>query len=326
MQDTSDYQQAAKALRGDIFGAELPPLSQGGGAEGVQKSGLLVIDKPIGITSFDVIRIARKRLQTKKIGHAGTLDPFASGVLLLAVNNATKALSSLLKAEKTYLTTIVFGVDSDTLDRDGRLEFAAEFPDISATDIERAVQSFCGEIAQVPPQYSAIKINGKPAYKHARKGEIVELQPKTVMLHKAELLDSGLVSAKEFAGRPYATLRLTVGSGFYVRSFARDLGKALKTTAICTQLRRESVGRFALAQAIAPDEIMWEHVFSLQAGDFPFAAITLDQNQYADFCHGKRIVLDNAPSGKVSLFIEEQWCGFGEVENGSLQPKTVIHL
>ncbi len=324
MQETRDDQQAAK---GNLNCDSFPPDK--GGLRGVDKevfSGLLVIDKPVGITSFDVIRIARKRLQTKKIGHAGTLDPFASGVLLLAVGSGTKALSSLLKANKTYFTTIVFGVDSDTLDCDGKLEFCAQTPTLTETQITEVLQSFSGEISQVPPQYSAIKINGKPAYKHARNGEVIELQSKQVTTEDIELIECGVYEDGDFAGKPYAMIRLGVGSGFYVRSFARDLGAQLGTKAICTTLRRESVGRFALDEAVVPDEINPQHIFPLSAADFPFASVLLDHVQYADFCQGKRITLPNTAAGQMSVFFEGKWCGFGDFEDGSLQPKTVIHL
>ncbi len=309
--------------------AELPPLEARGGLGSFclkQSAGLLIIDKPVGITSFDVIRIVRKRLNTKKIGHAGTLDPFASGILLLAVGNATKALSSLLKAEKTYRTTIVFGVDSDTLDIDGKISLTRFIPDFSGGELSAELKSLLGETEQIPPQYSAVKVNGKAAYKHARNNEIVELRPKSVSLHQAEVLEFGICDSGDFVDRPYADIRITVGSGFYVRSLARDLGVAFGTTAICTALRRESVGRFAIDGAVSPDEINAKHIFSLRAADFPFSAVTLDAKQYKDFLHGRQVSIESEAAEQVSVFFENQWCGFAQICHGYLQPQTVISL
>ena len=286
-------------------------------------SGLLVVDKPVGGTSFDVIRTARKRLQTKKIGHAGTLDPFASGVLLLAVGPATKALTHLLKADKTYRTTVVFGAASDTLDTDGEVAVAPP-PAITGVEVAAALVGFHGETMQVPPQYSAVKVGGKAAYRHARAGETVELTARPVHLHDAELLEFDTFPGGAFAGLPFADIRLHTGSGFYVRSLARDLGAALGTTAICSQLRRERVGRFALAGAIPPDAITPTHLFALTPADFAFPAVELSSDAYADFTHGRRVPAPPELAGQVSVFCEGRWCGFAKAADGWAQPRTVV--
>lgn len=169
------------------------------------KSGILLVNKPVGISSFDVITIARKKLNTKKIGHAGTLDPFASGLLILAIGDATKALSHFILSEKKYRTKILFGVDSDTLDPEGELEFFPEEthflsnktqkksdqePILKAGFFEKTIEKFRGEISQIPPKFSALKINGKRACDRMRDGEEVEMKERKVKVHNIEIVKS----------------------------------------------------------------------------------------------------------------------------------------
>jgi len=286
--------------------------------------GFIIADKPVGITSFDVVRIVRKHLGIRKIGHAGTLDPFASGVLLLAVGNATKALSSLILAQKTYLAKIVFGVDSNTLDIDGALQLGDAIPQFSGRELQAALSAFNGEIEQIPPDYSAVKIAGKRACDRVRKGESVTLVPKKVLLHDSELLELNILHAGLFANRPCAEIRLHVGSGFYVRSFARDLGQYLGTSAIVVSLRRESVGRFQVKNAITPDEVTAADIFSVSSHDFPYPPLTLTPSQWIDFSHGRKTQIGEHPNGKTSVFYEGEWVGFGIIAEGSLFPETVV--
>lgn len=210
------------------------------------ESGFLLIDKPAGITSHDVIDRLRKTTGIKRIGHAGTLDPFATGLLLVAVGReATRELSSLVGLDKTYEAEFVIGATTETLDPE-----ATEVRDehkIAPTkdEIHAALQNLTGNIDQVPPMYSAIKRGGKKLYELARKGQEIEREPRSVTIHEFRLtgephLENGLL---------ILDVSITCSSGTYVRALARDLGNALGTTGYVRALKRTSVGPFQLSDA-----------------------------------------------------------------------------
>lgn len=203
-------------------------------------NGLLLVDKPVGITSFDVIRHLRRATGVKKIGHAGTLDPLASGLMLLLFGTATKQASQFSKLDKCYLAKVCLGQVSSTGDEEGeKTPVSSRVP--SAEEIQSALQQLTGSIEQTPPVYSAIKINGQEAYKRVRRGETVEMPSRTVQVYAAKLL------SYEY---PLAEVEWQVSSGTYVRTLAEDLGKALGTGAYLAGLVRTEVGGFKLSQAV----------------------------------------------------------------------------
>lgn len=309
------------------------------------KSGFLLIDKPAGITSFDVIRIARKKLQIKKMGHAGTLDPFATGLLLVAVGEGTKALSHILLSTKTYRTKIVFGLTSDTLDPEG--EISITNPAITNYQIKEELpcllRRFVGKISQIPPKYSALKIQGKRACDRMRAGEEVEIQPRETELFSAELLGVEEKSFEDIVGAGLlpaqattrvvptekfflADIRIHVKTGFYVRSFARDLGEVLKTCAFCVTLRREKIGDFSLDDALSPDNISEKNIIPVQSNHFPFSAVSISDEQREDFIHGRSFSILEEGSEEKVIFYKKKWLGFAEYKEGRLFPKKVVHL
>lgn len=198
---------------------------------------ILFIDKPSGITSFDAIRQMRRKLGIRKIGHAGTLDPLATGLLILATEKDTKKLTAFLKLDKEYEAEMELGKTSDTYDRDGKIQVIIEHPEISRENLDAALKEFVGEIEQTPPAYSAIKVWGKPAYKYARKGEKVELPSRKIRIFEIEVLDFT---------PPFVRLRVQCSSGTYIRSLVHELGLTLGTGAIVQNLRRTKVGNFVL--------------------------------------------------------------------------------
>jgi tRNA pseudouridine55 synthase len=202
--------------------------------------GLLLIDKPQGMTSHDVVARVRRIIGIRAIGHAGTLDPFATGLLILCVGNATRLSEYLLGEIKSYSGRMKLGERTNTDDLDGEV---IERREVHATpeDIERARAAFTGDISQVPPQYSAIQIGGKRAYKLARSGETVELQARPVQILELTLA---------FAGESTVDLRMKCTAGTYVRALARDVGEMLGCGAHLVSLRREQSGPFRLASAI----------------------------------------------------------------------------
>ncbi|MDR3579296.1 MAG: tRNA pseudouridine(55) synthase TruB [Oryzomonas sp.] len=204
-------------------------------------NGFVVIDKPPGITSHDVVSRVRRILGTRKVGHTGTLDPFATGVLPVAVNEGTKAIPFLDEGLKRYDALLRLGVKTDTLDMTGRVLHEADGTAVSLDRLGAVVESFVGEISQVPPMFSAIKRDGQPLYKLARKGQEVERQPRRVRIDTLEILSVSL---------PLVALRMVCSRGTYVRSLADDMGAALGCGAALQELRRTSSGPFDIATSV----------------------------------------------------------------------------
>ena len=214
--------------------------------KGEDISGWVVLDKPDDMTSTHAVSAIRRIFNAQKAGHAGTLDPLASGVLPIALGEATKTVPWLMEARKTYLFTIKWGVSTDTQDREGKV--IATSPVRPAPEaIRAALQHFIGEIEQVPPQFSAVKVDGERAYDIARSGEAVELEPRKVTVYEAELVAT--------EGEDLATLRVHSGKGFYIRALVRDLAAALGAEGHVWRLRRTAVGPFTEAGAVTLDAL-----------------------------------------------------------------------
>ena len=211
---------------------------------------LLVIDKPSGPSSFAVVKRVRKLLarpRSEKIGHGGTLDPFASGVLPICIGEGTKVLAFLLDADKTYEAVVRFGIETDTLDRTGQVVAERSVAGLDAAAVEEALGAFRGAIEQVPPMFSALKRDGRPLYAYARAGQTVERQARAVTMHELELVG--------FDPPDRAKLRLRCSKGTYVRSLAADLGQRLQVGAHLVELRRTGSGPFRIEQAITLDDL-----------------------------------------------------------------------
>lgn len=213
---------------------------------------IIPFDKPLNWTSFDVVN--RFRVKTKhllglrklKVGHAGTLDPKATGLLVLCTGKATKHIESLMDGEKEYLAELKLGATTPSFDTEHPEDATFPWEHVTYEAFLQAVKSFEGHIQQIPPLYSATSIGGKRAYKFARKGKEVDLPPKTVTIHQCEVLS--------FAP-PYVTLKVVCSRGTYIRSLARDLGEALGSGAYLTKLRRIRSGRFSITHAFSPEAI-----------------------------------------------------------------------
>jgi tRNA pseudouridine55 synthase len=211
-----------------------------------QPSGFLVLDKPSGPTSFGMVGKVRRALGVKKVGHLGTLDPLATGVLVLAVGQGTKLIEYFMKLDKVYEVELEFGKVSDTYDSEGEIEVVPNAILPEQSDVEAALTQFVGQIQQVPPAFSAIKVKGKRAYALARAGQAVELKARPVVIHS--------IKWRGFSGSRLS-LEVHCGSGTYIRSLVHDLGQVLGCGAIMTDLRRTRVGEFSLSQAVDLDSI-----------------------------------------------------------------------
>lgn len=205
--------------------------------------GLLLVDKPLGITSFDVIRRLRRQTGVRKIGHAGTLDPLATGLMLMLFGTGCKQAMSLTKLDKRYVAQVTLGANSTTGDAEGdKTPIADRVP--TEEEIREALKDFRGEITQTPSIYSAIKINGQEAYKHARAGRAVEMPSRQVTIYELKLLSYAY---------PVVSLEAKVSSGTYIRSLAEDIGAKLGTGAFLSRLIRTEVGAYRLTDAIQLD-------------------------------------------------------------------------
>ena len=211
------------------------------------RSGFLRVDKPVGPTSHDVVRRARKALGERRIGHAGTLDPFASGLLLLGVGPATRLTEYLGELEKEYEATVRLGTATTTCDPEGDVTTVSDgWRDLGSEALTREFAGLTGSVAQLPPRFSAKKVRGERAYRIARRGDDVELEPAQVTIHEIELVDWS---------PPDARIRVRCSTGTYIRAIARDLGEGLGVGAHLTELRRTRIGPFHVDDAVSPDRV-----------------------------------------------------------------------
>jgi tRNA pseudouridine55 synthase len=259
-------------------------------------SGVLVLDKPVGLTSHDVVQIIRRGTGIRRAGHTGTLDPRASGVLVVLVGPAVRLSEYVSASDKRYQATIRLGASTDTYDSEGVVTSSADVGDITEEQFDEILQRFVGQIEQVPPPYSAVKVKGRKAYEMARKGEEVDLEPRTIEVYSLEVL--------EWAP-PEAVIDVYCSSGTYVRSLAHDLGRDLGTGAHLIGLRRTKSGRFTLRDAVplrrlqeAFDAGNW-YRFLIPAAealsDWPMVELNADQVELIR--HGHRIPVEADEKG-----------------------------
>jgi tRNA pseudouridine55 synthase len=245
--------------------------------------GLICLDKPSGQSSHDLINVVRRQAGIRRVGHAGTLDPLASGLLLVCLGRATRLLEYLVGQPKTYLATIQLGQETNTYDAEG--EVTAEQPvDVSHQQLSASLDKFRGTIEQLVPIYSAVKMSGQPLYRLARKGELVERPARTVTIHQLDLLAwNGSLLA----------LRIHCSSGTYIRSIAHDLGQELGCGAYLAGLRRTDVGRFSLADAVslaALDQDDWRrHLRPADRAIGHLARLELTDDEALTLYHGQAV-------------------------------------
>ncbi len=259
--------------------------------------GVLPVEKPVGPTSHDVVRVARRALGTRRVGHTGTLDPFASGLLLLVVDDATRLSPYLTGLDKEYEAEARLGIETDTLDPEGVPVASGDALALDPHRVRGAVASLAGRSLQEPPAYSSKKVAGEAAHRRVRRGEAVALEPVPITVYEIEATRVAL---------PNVSLRVRCGSGTYVRALARDLGRALGVGAHLTALRRTAVGGFRVAEA--------RSLADLEAGDLGAAWVTPDEAlaraglplvplaeaEVEAVTHGRSIALGERAAPKVS--------------------------
>ncbi len=286
------------------------------------REGVLPVDKPEGPTSHDVVAAARRALGERRVGHTGTLDPFASGLLLLCIGRATRLAQFLTDLDKTYEATARLGVATDTEDREGTVSSTSErWNEITAQGLEAAFDSLRGSILQTPPQFSAKKVGGEVAHRLARRGESVTLEPRSVTVHELEVVAFDA---------PDVCFRVRCSSGTYVRSLARDLGEVLEVGAHLTQLRRTHVGPFSVSSALAADGMQKPDRVSAAWID-PLAAVAhlprleVSAAEVTELQHGRPVVAEGIwDRGPVVAAHREELLAVGEVRDGRFRPRKVF--
>ncbi len=295
-----------------------------------QKNGILLVDKPAGLTSHDVVNVVRRLSGQRRVGHTGTLDPSATGLLVLVLGKATRLSSWLTGYDKNYTGVIRFGIATDTLDADG-LETERAACHFTASELESALKTLIGEIIQVPPKYSAIKVGGRPAYKLARAGADPKMPQRTVRVESFTVTD--LIAGEH----PAAHFQVKCSSGTYVRTLAADLGKALGCPAHLESLRRTRVGRFTVADSFTVEELQKKGV---DTEEVPLTAMTdaLEMPEYAASDDEVQLILTGrAVSGagvseasldgtviKMVAAGDGGLLGLGKVTAGTIKPFLVV--
>ncbi len=266
-----------------------------GGAAAAETTGILNLDKPAGWTSHDVVAKVRRLLGQKSVGHAGTLDPLATGVLLVCVGQATRVTEYLMTGRKIYRATIRLGLTTDTCDITGTTVATAPVLPLTRSDVEAALRGFVGVLAQTPPAFSAVKQAGVPAYRRARRGEAVSLAARMVTIYDIALLEWQ---------SPCLTIEVTCDPGTYMRSLARDVGAALGCGAALAELRRLRSGHFTADDALSLDALAEAHrtgqigrwLYPLAAALTGLTPVAVDAAAAARLRHGQPIPCLQAPT------------------------------
>lgn len=288
-------------------------------------SGILPLDKPTGPTSHDVVALTRKALDIRRVGHTGTLDPFASGLLLVCVGPATRLAEYLSPQEKGYVATARLGVATTTHDLEGDVVARSEaWGDLTRERVAAALRELRGTILQRPPVFSAKKVAGESAHRRARRGEVVELASVEVTVHEIELTAFDL---------PRIDFRVRCSSGTYIRALARDLGDILGVGAHLEALRRTAIGSFTVEGALAVDDL--DDPAKVRAARISparavggFSALRVDAEEARRLSQGQFLTLETEWPGSsdepVAVLLDEELVAVGFVEDGQLRPKKVF--
>lgn len=283
--------------------------------------GILIINKPKGFTSHDVVNVLRKQLNTKKIGHTGTLDPNATGVLPILVGRATKLSKYLIEHNKEYIAELKLGIKTTTGDIEGEVIKQKAVPNIEIKNLEKCLESFLGKQKQVPPIYSSIKINGKKAYEYAREGKSIELQPRDI-----EIMNISLIKFEE----KVITFKVQCSKGTYIRVLCEDIAEKLGTVGTMQNLCRTRVDEFIIEDSISLEyiktnniESIKEKMISIENVFSNISMIELNNKKRESFLNGVKLSYD-LDDGLYKVYNNKCFIGFGIVQDKHLKRDVVI--
>ena len=292
-------------------------------------SGILLLDKPKGISSNQALQIAKQLFAANKVGHTGSLDPLATGLLPLCFGEATKFSQFLLNADKTYWVSARLGVKTNTGDAEGEIIQSRPINTDALEKLEAILASFCGTISQIPPMFSALKHKGKPLYKLARQGIVIERSPRTVQIHRLQLLDR--------VNENTVNLEIKCSKGTYIRTLIEDIGEALGCGAYVQELRRLGVANYLAEQMVGLEQLQElsqperdQRLLSLDSllQEWPILKISQAATYY--LYRGQAILLPNLPKqGLIRLALQEsgRFIGIGEIlDDGRLAPRRLVDL
>lgn len=292
------------------------------------KTGILVINKAKDMTSHDVVAILRKKLNMKRIGHTGTLDPMATGVLPICIGNSTRISEYIMNQGKSYIATLKFGEATTTYDSSGEITHTLDNISFTNDEINIALQSFLGEITQTPPIYSAIKVNGKKLYQYARDNKEVEIKSRKVIIYDIKLLEKN---------NEFAKIYISCSKGTYIRSIIHDLGIKLNTYAHMTDLIRTRVGRFDLDKSIDIDKIadyskeyLENSLISIDDALYNFETLEVSATIRDRLINGQRInIIDlintNIPKdNEFKIISDNEFIGIGRIKNNILKMEKML--
>ena len=305
-------------------------------------NGLVIVDKPIGYTSFDMVAKMRKEYNQKKVGHIGTLDPMASGVLPILLGEATKLSDYLMLHDKEYVANLKLGISTDTGDSEGKIIEEKEIPNLNNIDLNKLLQDkFIGKQMQVPPMYSAIKINGKKMYELAREGKKIDIPPREIEILKIEIIELNIIENE-------ITFKVECSKGTYIRVLCEDIAKELNTCGYMKALRRTRVGKFKIEDAgkfidfedildvkkISINDILknqktsckniinYEKMSDSEEKKENTTSLTMD-GIMKKLLNGVVIHI-NENDGLVNLYKDDKFIGIGEIKNNELKRKIII--
>lgn len=281
--------------------------------------GFLNLNKPFGWTSHDCVAKVRKLLKTKRVGHAGTLDPAATGVLPIAIGRATRLLQ-YLRSDKAYRATVRFGITTATDDLEGEILTQQAVPELTLDAVKAKLPLFLGTIQQIPPNYSAVQVQGKRLYDLARSGETIDVKPRSVEIYKLEILDW---RSQNF---PELDLRVACGSGTYIRAIARDLGAALDTGATLASLLRTESSGFSLSESVTLEQIADQPPILIAPNEAlsHLPAIRLEEAISRRWRQGQKIAAEAMSDGLVRVWDSDRFLGIAQIKAGVIIPQMVF--
>lgn len=276
--------------------------------------GIIIINKPKGYTSHDVVNIVKKKLNISKVGHTGTLDPNATGVLPILIGKATKISKYLIEHNKTYIAELALGEKSSTGDIEGEIIEKQELPNLEEHQIKQVLESFIGKQMQTPPIYSAIKINGKKAYEYARSGQTIELKPREI-----EIMDISLVNFEKGS----ITFKVKCSKGTYIRVLCEDIARKLGTVGLMKELCRTRVNEFDIEQSTDLKELKATDLINIEEIFIKKPKIELNNKQAQLFLNGVKFNTAN-PDEIYRIYRNEQFLGIGVIKNNLLKRDIII--